>query len=92
MNAQLTSLAARRERLVAAAKDQRQALVGEFAHWDVPLQGIERALVRLAWARKHLWWLLAAGLAVAASPAVRGRLLRGWQLWRAVRRWQVPAN
>ncbi|MFS8086248.1 MAG: YqjK family protein [Acidobacteriota bacterium] len=92
MNAQLTLLAARRERLVAAATVQRQALVDEFAHWDAPLQGIERALARLAWARQHLHWLIAAGAVVVASPVVRGWLVGGWQLWRAVRRWRVPLN
>ena len=86
MNAQLTLLAARRARLVAEATEQRRMLFDEFAHWDAPLEGVERALVRVAWARKHLHWLIAAGVAIAASPKVRGWLMFGSQLWRVVRR------
>lgn len=85
MNAQLTLLAARRARLVAEATEQRRALVAELAHWDAPLQGIERGLARLAWARKHLRWVIAAGIAFVASPKVRGWVVLGAQVWRAVR-------
>jgi YqjK-like protein len=85
MNAQLTLLAARRARLVAEATEQRRMLVEELAHWAAPLRGIERALVRVAWAREHLHWLIAFSAAIAVSPTVRGWLRRGWHLWRAVR-------
>jgi hypothetical protein len=90
MNAQLTLLAARRARLVAEATEQRRMLVDEFAHWEAPLRGAERALVRVAWVREHLRWVIAAGVAIAASPTLRGWLLRGWHVWGAVRR--LPAH
>ena len=86
MNAQLTLLAARRGRLVAEATEQRRILVAELARWDAPLQSVERALVRVAWVREHLRWVIAAGAAIVASPMLRGSLMRGWHLWRAVRR------
>jgi len=89
MNAQLTMLVARRARLVAEATEQRRLLVGEFARWGAPLQGAERALVRVAWLRVHLPWVIAAGVAIAASPKARGWLTLGWQIWRAVRRTQA---
>lgn len=86
MKAQLTLLAARRARLVAEASEQRRMLVDEFAHWAAPLRSVERALVRVTWVREHLHWLVALGAVIAASSTARGWLLRGWQLWRAVRR------
>ena len=86
MNAQLTLLAVRRARLVAEATEQRRALVDELLRWQAPLESVERGLVRLAWARKHLYWVIAAGIAIVASPKVRGWVILGTQLWRAVRR------
>lgn len=85
MNAELRLLAARRARLVADAMEQRRMLFDEFARWETPLRVAERALVRVAWVREHLRWVIAASFAIAASPTLRGWLLRGWHLWRAVR-------
>lgn len=89
MNAKLNLLAARRAVLVAESRMQRQALIDECARWEAPLQRVERGLARLAWARQHLGWLIAAGAALAISPTARGRLMRGWQVWRAVRHLQL---
>jgi len=88
MNARLNLLAARRAVLVAESRMQRQLLIDECASWEAPLQRAERGLAGLAWARRHLEWLLAAGAALALSPKARGWLSRGWQVWRAVRQLQ----
>jgi hypothetical protein len=90
MNARLTELAVRRAGLVATADKQRRMLADEFAQWEPPLQRIERILAGVAWVRAHLRWMIAAGAAIAASPAARGWLLRGWQLWRAARWLRAP--
>ena len=89
MNDRLHLLAARRAILVAESGMQRQALIDECARWEAPLQRVERGLAGLAWARRHLGWLLTAGAALAVSPTARGWLLRGWQVWRAVRQMQI---
>jgi len=86
MNAHLNLLATRRALLVAQSAVQRQVLADEIASWEAPLRSGERLLARVAWARAHLSWLFAAGAALAASPQLRGWLLRGWYIWRAARR------
>ena len=89
MNDRLHLLAARRTILVAESRMQRQALIDECARWEAPLQRVERGLAGLAWVRRHLGSLVAAGAALAVSPTARGWLLRGWQVWRAVRQMQL---
>ena len=89
MNRRLDLLAARRAVLVAESSMRRQLLIEEFARWEAPLQGAERVLARVTWARAHLRWVVAAGVALAASPTMRGWLMGGWQLWRMARRLQA---
>lgn len=89
MNRRLALQAARRAVLVAESSMQRQLLIEEFARWEAPLQGAERVLARVAWARAHLRWVIAAGVALAASPTMRGWLMGGWQVWRMARRLQA---
>ena len=85
MNAHLSLLAARRALLVGEAAVQRQALAAELRNWEPSLQAGERLLGRLAWVHAHLYWVVAAGAAVASSARLRGWLQRGWTIWRVVR-------
>lgn len=98
MNAKLTELAMRRERLVARSAEQRSALAGNARGLQAPLQVADRALSIIAFVRRHPLITLAGGaLAFALRPRRAGLWLRrGWLLWRLARvveRWAgAPAD
>lgn len=87
MHEHLAALAERRERLVARAAEEREALATGLARADQATGWLHAGLSIVDRARRHP--LLVAG-AAAALVALRPRitmkwLLRAWTLWRTLR-------
>lgn len=84
MNAKLTLLVKRRERLIEQAATQRMALAENIAPWHIPLARVDHGLAALSYLRHHPVWIVGGGVLLAALRIRRvGKwLARGWVAWR----------
>lgn len=84
MNAKLTLLAKRRERLIERAAAQRMALAQNIAPWRIPMARIDQGLAALSYLGRHPVWIVGGGVMLAALRIRRvGKwLARGWVAWR----------
>lgn len=84
MNAKLTLLTKRRERLIEQTAAQRMALAQNIAPWRIPLARVDQGLAALRYLRHHPVWIVGGGIVLAALRLRRvGKWLgRGWVAWR----------
>lgn len=88
MNARLTRLAERRERLIAQAAAQRTTLGQNYESFRKPLMLADKGVSTVRYLKSHPFWI---GVIVFAFTALRpGRitekLRRGWFIWQIVLR------
>ena len=83
MNEKLTHLGERRERLIANAEVQRNALAQNVESWRRPLMLADQGVAAIRFIQRHPFWM---GSVVILLTALRpGRfgekLRRGWIAW-----------
>lgn len=86
MNKKLLRLAERRERLLAQAAAQREAVGENIEPWCMPLSLADQGLSALCSIGRHPEWI-ACGvvLMVALGPGRTGKWLgRGWVTWQVM--------
>jgi hypothetical protein len=81
-----TSLAERREHLLAQSAAQRSALARDIEVWRKPLAMADQGLAALRSLKRHPAWIAAGlGLLVSLRPGRVGKWLRyGWVSWQLV--------
>ena len=88
MNEKLTHLGERRERLIANAEAQRNALAQNVESWRRPLMLADQGVAAIRFIQRHPFWM---GSVVILLTALRpGRfgekLRRGWIAWQVIRK------
>lgn len=88
MNANMTRLAERRERLLAQAAAQRRTLAQNIEPWRIPLALADQGLTALRYIKSHPEWIVGvvAVLAVLRPRRVGKWLGRGWVSWQVLHR------
>ena len=94
MQDQLIEIARRKERLIARAASQREAIGASFRQLQGPIGVVDRGLEIARFLRGHPLLVAAVIAAVVAFRrrglvSVAGRALSVWRVWRAIAAWSA---